>query len=200
MKVVTRRRFGMFYINRALTVSAALAVMLAGVASADSWLPPTEQDYYSANEEYFLHVVPGEGVTHARGTLYRAFPARDAQELWSRELENPSAPHKVLVADSGEYVVTFDNWGKVGYGPNVVVIYGPEGELVRAFALEDLLTVDEIAAVPHTVSSRWWGGEHYLDEAAGVVVLTVVTGRVGPDGADEFREVRIELASGEVLE
>jgi len=187
-------------IYRELNVIAAIAALQAAVALADSWLPPTEQDYYSANEEYFLHVVPGEGVTHARGTLYRAFPARDAHELWSRELVNAYAPHKVLVAASGEYVVTFDDWGKVGYGPNVVVVYGPGGELVRTFALEDLLTEEEIAAVPFTASSRWWGGEHYLDEAAAVVVLKVVTGRVGPDGADEFREVRIELASGEVFE
>ncbi|NIT36142.1 MAG: hypothetical protein GTN49_06540 [candidate division Zixibacteria bacterium] len=190
----------MYRVYRTLNISAVFAVTLAGVASADSWLPPTEQDYYAANEEYFLHVVPGEGVTHARGTLYRAFPARDAQELWARELANPSAPHGVLVADAGDYVVTFDEWGKVGYGPNVVVIYGPEGDLVKKFALEDLLTGEEIAAVPFTASSRWWGGEHYLDEEAGVVVLKVVTGRVGPDGADEFRDIRIELASGEVVE
>lgn len=183
-----------------LTTAAFLAFFTAGSAAADSWLPPTEQDYYSANREYFFHVVPGDGSTPARGTLYRAFPARDAQELWARELVNPSAPHRVLVADSGEYVVTFDEWGRVGYGPNVVVIYGPGGELVKNFALEDLLTGEDIVAVPHTVSSRWWGGEHYLDEALGVVVLQVVAGPGEPAGAGGgFREVRIRLADGEVL-
>lgn len=187
-------------VYNALNLVAALAALQAGTVLADSWLAPTEQDYYAANGEYFLHVVPGDGSSPARGTLYRAFPARDAQELWSRELANPSAPHKVLVADAGEYVVTFDDWGRVGYGSSVVVIYGPGGELVRTFGLEDLLAADEIAAVPHTVSSRWWGGEHYFEEGAGVVVLTVVTGRVSPDGADEFREIRIRLADGEVLE
>jgi hypothetical protein len=189
---------------RALNISAVFTVMLAGAVLADTWLPPTEQNYYSANQEYFLRVVPGDGSSPARGTLYEvvvdAAAGGDALVKWSRELENPYAPVKVLVAGDGRYVVTFDDWGMVGYGPNVVVIYGPGGELSRAFALEDLLTEEEIAAVPATVSSRWWGREHYFDEGAGVVVLKVVTGRVGPDGADEFRDIRIELASAEVLE
>jgi hypothetical protein len=189
----------MLRIYIALSMIAALAALFAAAASADSWLAPNEQDYYSANEAYFLHVVPGDGVNPARGTFYRAFPARDAQELWSRELLNPAAPHKVLVADSGEYVVTFDEWGRVGYGPNVVVIYRPGGEVVRNYALEDLLTEKEIAAVPLTVSSRWWGGEHYLDEEAGVAVLKVVTGAAEPDREETFREVRIRLSDGEVL-
>ncbi len=191
-------------VYRALNLVAALAALQAGVALADTWVPPTEQNYYSANQEYFLRVVPGDGSSPARGTLYEvvvdAAAGGDALLKWSRELANPSAPHEVLVADSGEYVVTFDDWGMVGYGPNVVVVYGPGGELSRKFALEDLLTEEEIAAVPHTVSSRWWGREHYLDEGAGVVVLKVVTGRVDADGADEFRDIRIELASAEVLE
>ena len=180
-------------VYRALNIIAAFAALQAGVAAADSWMAPTEQSYYSANQEYFLHVVPGDGSSPARGTLYQAFPARDAQELWARELLNPTAPYQVLVADSGEYVVTSDDWGKVGYGPNVVAIYGLEGELVRTFALEDLLTDEEVAAVPHTISSRWWGGKHYLDEEAGEVVLAVST------GGDAFGEVRIRLADGEVL-
>jgi hypothetical protein len=184
---------------RILTAAAFVAFFVAGSAAGDSWSPPTEQDYYSPNGEYYVHVVPGDGTQHARGTLYRAGDPDHADELWSRELLNPTAPHEVLVADSGEYVVTFDEWGRVGYGPNVVVIYGPGGELVRNFALEDLLTEKEIAAVPQTVSSRWWSDEHYLDEAAGVVVLKVVAAPPEPDREVAFREIRIRLSDGEVL-
>ena len=187
-------------IYKALNIVAALAALTAGGAFADSWLAATEQDYYSANEAYYLHVVPGDGSSPARGTLYEAARREgDDAEVWSRWLENPYAPHKVLVADSGEYVVTFDEWGGVGYGPNVVVIYGPEGELVKQFALEDLLTEEEIAAVPQTVSSRWWGGEHYIDEEAGDLVLAVATGCTGLGDGAEYRELRIHLADGEVL-
>ena len=183
----------------------SIAIVIAAVcgaapAPADSWIAPYEQDYYSANKAYYLHVVPGDGAPHARGTLNEA-ARREGDDLrvWSAELLNPAAPHKVLVADSGEYVVTFDDWGRVGYGDNVVVIYGAEGDVVKNFALEDLLTEEEIADVPHSTSSRWWGDEHYLDEAAGVVVLLVVAGPPEPDGEFAYRVVRVRLSDGEVL-
>ena len=183
-----------------LNIIAALAALFAGVAAADSWLAATEQDYYSANEAYDLHVVPGDGATHARGTLYEAARREgDDRELWSRGLLNPTAPYQVLVADSGEYVVTSDDWGGLGYGANVVVIYGPEGELVRKFALEDLLTEEEIALVPHSTSSRWWSSEHALDEGAGVVVLKVIAGGMTEEMKARTRDLRVALADGEVL-
>jgi hypothetical protein len=194
-------------IYKALNIVAALAALTAGVAAADSWMAPTEQDYYSANEAYFLHVVPGDGSTPAWGTLYQAFPARDAQELWSRELVNPYAPYQVLVADSGGYVVTFDEWGGVGYGPNVVVAYGPGGQTLWKFALEDLLTEEELAAVPHTISSRWWRAGKYINEESGVLVLEVDLG-TEPYGPPETAPgvivektvtVSVRLADGEVL-
>jgi hypothetical protein len=155
-----------------------------------------------------LHVVPGDGSTHARGTLYEAARREgDDVEVWSRELVNPYAPHQVLVADSGEYVVTFDEWGGVGYGPNVVVIYGPEGVVVKKFALEDLLTEEELAAVPHTISSRWWRAGKYINEESGVLVFEVDLG-TEPYGFPETAPgvfvqktvtVSIRLADGEVL-
>lgn len=185
-------------------IAVAGVTVLAGSAAADSWLAPYEQDYYSANGVHYLHVVPGDGATHARGTLYREVGDKaEVEEVateWSRDLLNPHAPHQVLVADSGEYVVTFDEWGRVGYGDNVVVIYGPGGDVVMNFALEDLLTEEEIVEVPHTVSSRWWGGEHYLDEEAGEVVV-VVGGEAEPAALTApGREIRIALATGEVAD
>jgi hypothetical protein len=184
---------------RVLIAIATAALSVAASAAADSWAAPQEQDYYAGNDAYYLHVVPGDGAKRARGTLYHVLIGDDVEEVWSRELENPTAPVKVLVARDGSYVVTSDDWGGVGYGPNVVVIYGPGGELVTRFALEDFLTEAEVAAVPHTVSSRWWRGEHYFDETAGAVVLSVVVGPAEPDKEGAFREVRIRLSDGEVL-
>jgi hypothetical protein len=198
-------------IYRALNISAALAVALAGVAAADSWLAPTEQDYYSLNEAYYLHVVPGDGAKHAAATLYEvvvdAEVGGDALIKWSRDLVNPYAPTQVLVSDGGEYVVTSDDWGGVGYGPNVVVIYGPGGELVKQFALEDLLTEEEIALVPHSVSSRWWRAGKYINEENGVLVLKVDLGTEpyrSPETApgvivEKTVTISIHLVDGEVL-
>lgn len=187
-------------VYRALNIIAALAALFAGVASADSWEAPAEQDYYAVNDAYYLHVVPGDGSSPARGTLYHLFVGGGEEEVWSRDLENAVAPVTVLVSRDGRYVVTSDEWGGVGYGPNVVVIYGPGGELVRTFALEDLLTEEEVAAVPHTVSSRWWRGEHELDETKGVVVLRIIAGGMTEEGKARTRDLRVALATGEVLE
>ncbi len=186
------------------TIAAAFfsAGFLCAAALADSWPEPAEEDYYAANDAYYLHVVPGEGVKPAGATLYRAGAAGasgDALVMWSRALENAVAPADVLVAASGAYVVTFDDWGRAGYGENVVVIYGPGGELVRKFALEDLLTDDEIALVPHSTSSRWWRGEPELDEDAGVVVLKIIAGGMTAEMKARTRDLRVALASGEVL-
>jgi hypothetical protein len=182
-----------------MALAAAAFWGAAASAAADSWAEPQEENFYSANDAYYLHVVPGAGVVHARGTLVHVLVGGGEEEVWSRELQNPTAPVTALVSRDGGYVVTFDDWATVGYGPNVVVLYGPGGELVRALALEDFLTEAEIAGVPFTVSSRWWRGEAVLDEAAGVVVLSVVA-RAGPEGEEPpTREVRLELATGKVV-
>ncbi len=186
-------------VYRVLNIGVTLAVISAGVALADSWDAPTEQDYYAVNEAYYLHVVPGDGAKHARGTLYHLFVGGGEEEVWNRDLENAVAPVTVLVSGDGRYVVTSDDWGGVGYGPNVVVIYGPAGELVWTFALEDLLTEGEIALVPHSTSSRWWRGEHELDETNDVVILKVIAGGMTEEGKARTRDLRVALATGEVL-
>jgi hypothetical protein len=183
---------------RIYMVLVAAAFWGAASAAADSWAEAQEEDYYAANDAYYLHVVPGAGA-HARGTLVHVLVGGDEEEVWSRELENPTAPVQVLVATDGRYVVTFDDWGEVGYGPNVVVIYGPGGELVKKLTLEDFLTEGEIAVAPTSVSSRWWRGDNELDEAEGVVVLRVVTGGTTAEGKARTRDVRVALATGEVL-
>jgi hypothetical protein len=180
-------------------IAMAAALWGAASAAADSWAAPQEKDYYAVNDAYYLHVVPGDGTQHAHGTLVHVLVGGEEEEAWSRELLNPTAPVEVLVATDGRYVVTLDDWGKVGYGPNVVVIYGPGGELVRNLALEDLLTEEEIAVVPHSASSRWWRGDSELDEVEGVLVLRVVTGGTTAAGKAQTRELRVALAIGEVL-
>ncbi|MEE9456295.1 MAG: hypothetical protein V3W11_03990 [bacterium] len=199
MGLVKRGGYEMCRVYRVLNISAALAVATAGVALADSWLAATEQDYYAVNEAYYLHVVPGDGSTPARGTLYHLFVGGGEEEVWSRDLENAVAPVTVLISGDGRYVVTSDDWGGVGYGPNVVVIYGPEGVVVKKFALEDLLTEAEIAIVPHSTSSRWWRGEHELDETNDVVILKVIAGGMTEEGKARTRDLRVALATGEVL-
>ena len=186
-----------------LLMVAAL-IGAAAAARADLWVFPSEQNYYSENDAYYLRVVPGNGDKDASATLYEvvvdAEVGGDALKKWSRDLENPVAPHKVLVADSGEYVVTFGDWGRVGYGPNVVVIYGPEGEIIHKYALEEILTEEEINAVTSTTSSRFWAYEHNLDEDEGL--LHVRIGYADFDKATSTNartEITLDVGTGDII-
>jgi hypothetical protein len=62
----------------------------------------------------------------------------------------------VIVCEDGKHVVTRDSWARAGY-EHSLVIYREEGKVAADFRLEDLLTADEIASLPASVSSRWWG-------------------------------------------
>lgn len=114
---------------------------------------------------------------------------------------NEVSPVSALVASNGGYLVTFDNWHSAGYGDDVVVIYHSNGTLVKKFGLDDLLTEGDIETLPRSVSSIWWGGEHYIDDANGLLVLKIVSNRknLWEDGA-KFHEMKIELATGRAVE
>ena len=193
-------------------------------ARADLWPLPQQRTYYSENKRFAFEVTPkrlesqpapsaGEGekkpdagdnycagvFLEARGGTYvRAAAFRLANEL---------APMKALVADSGRYVVTFDNWGRLGYGDEVVVIYRSDGTLVRKLGLADFLTEPDIRSLSHTASSIWWGGPLGFDEQAEHVIIRVVASRRMQPGQPAETEpkavhhdLRIALATGELME
>ena len=210
-----------------LLTAAALAMLWALVcpAGADSWDLPKKTKYYSPNKRYYLEVTPkklssqleyfedkvagrenagprkGVKENRAKG----AISARRADGGYSKKSEfplvNEVSPVSALVSDGGDYVVTFDNWHSAGYGDDVVVIYRSDGSLVNKLGLSDLLTEGDIETLPRSVSSIWWGGDHYLDEKKGLLVLKVVSNGKSPweDGA-KFHELNIELATGRPLE
>ena len=209
-----------------LSIAVTLLVVGAFVsANADSWELPKKEKYYSANKKYYLEITPkklesqlkyfedkGEGRNNA-GSLKgvkdnRAkgvFYARRADGRYSKKREfplvNEVSPVSALVSSSGDYVITFDNWHSFGYGDDVVVIYRSNGTLVKKFGLEDVLTEGDIETLPHSVSSIWWGGKHYIDEINGHLVLKVVSnGKSSWDDGAKFQEVKIELATGRPLE
>ena len=83
----------------------------------------------------------------------------------------------------------------------MVVIYRPNGALVKKFGLLDLLTAGDIETLPHSVRSIWWGGEHYIDDANGILILRVVANGRSPWEDDaKYHELKIELATGRPLE
>jgi len=65
-----------------------------------------------------------------------------------------------------------------------VVIYGPDSSLIRSLSLADLLPDYYIAALPRSISSVGWSGEHRISESGDVLILRVVV----PTGAEDVEK------------
>jgi TonB family protein len=201
-----------------------LTVLTFGVR-ADQWTLPKKQRYYAPNKKYYLEVTPKklesqlqyfeDNVNHkdnagaVRGVKDNrakgAFYARRSDGPFSKKSEfplvNEVSPVSALVSNDGNYFVTFDNWHSMGYGDDVVVLYRSDGSVIKKFGLVDLLTEGDIETLPRSISSIWWGGDHYIDDAAEVLVLKIVSNRKSPwEDAAQFHELKVELANGRTLE
>ncbi len=105
----------------------------------------------------------------------------------------------MLVSNGGKYVVTFDNWHSVGYGDNVVAIYGPSGQLIRKMSLTDFMPHVVIMKLRRSTSSVYWAGEHRIDERSEQLVLKVIS-KTGSsiDDEPEYTEERVDLRTPEL--
>ena len=179
-----------------LPLAAMVLLLTPAPSNADSWALPTTATYASSSGHARVTVTPrslesqlryfedkigkvdpagqkrgAAGVAKAR--LERLMDKR-WQVVWERQIANDVAPVSAIVLDNGEYAVTFDDWHGLGYGPNVVVIYGTGGKLLRAFALSDIVPVDYIEALPHSVSSIQWRGDARFSTDGRRVLIPVV--------------------------
>lgn len=192
-------------------------VSIAGGAAADSWTLPDTTRVCSRDGRHCAIVIPkpiesqlryfedhvngaenpGAGPQKprtAKVTLQRRTEKGQYKIVAAFPLLNEVAPVTVLVSSKGD-VVTFDNWHSVGYGDDVVVIYRNDGTIVKQYSLEELLSKQTVENLPHSVSSIWWGGAHYLDEKAGQVVLLVAI-EGGEMHNAKYRTLRLDLATG----
>ncbi len=146
---------------------------------ADEWSWPEETDYKSSSGNYVFKTCPEKKFTgpgHCQGTLSKV-NGKKKKEIWSRCLINDVAPFNVFVPDSGEYVVTMDEYGEIGtlplviYGRNGLLIaihsteslglvplsiYGRNGSLIMLHSNDPLGLMDDAPNIKMTVSSFWW--------------------------------------------
>ena len=160
---------------------------------ADTWGSIEQTEFYSDNGAYVLVIEPvddwGQKPGHCRGTLYQVIDQDRREPVWSRHLVNNYAPVQVHVADSGDHVVTMDEWGQVGDLP--VVIYDRRGSLVMVHNIPSL-GLDDDEAIEHitqSVSSYWWNedaiaffdenGQHFFVRLywGRLIAISLKTGR-----------------------
>jgi hypothetical protein len=202
-----------------------LALALDLQILADQWRLPEPKKYYSTNRDYYVEIIPtklesqlkyfedksrketppgakkGEKDNYCKGTLYKRTESGEYQKVWSVALSNEVAPVNALVSNDGQYLVTFDNWHLMGYGDNVVVIYGQDGKLIRKMSLEDIFSKAEIMRLPRSVSSIYWGGKHFIDEESSQLVLKVVARWSGSLNEEpELKDIRIDLRTGHIIQ
>jgi hypothetical protein len=146
---------------------AFLLCVAVSTAGADSWGAPEALGRSSPKGERVMRVIPGtdKGAVfgfagdqrgHAAVALvYRLDATGHYRERREIQLLNPISPVFAAIADSGE-LITLDNWHNMGIGSSVVVIYSPEGKVVRSLGLTDLYSASELQKFRLTTSSIWW--------------------------------------------
>lgn len=188
----------------------------------DAWGLPSPTKYVSDNAVYYLTVYPRElrdqtsylsdimegirpagqlvnGRRRCLGRLEKQNVTGDATLVWEGFLINDVAPGSAIVSNDGKFFATFDNWGSLGYGPDVIVIYTPKGGKEVQFSLNDILTPEEISRLPEKNNSLWWGGNHFFLYAdSGPSYLVVRT--FDPFTGENYSEKYIRLPKGELEE
>jgi hypothetical protein len=150
--------------------AAALLVCLTILSNplfADSWVPPTEKDYYSPNKECVAHVTPAKDSSKAALEVSRIKGA-EKTPLWQCSLGNEGAPQYVFLTSDGRYVATVnENSSRVhgGMGDYVIAFYTKTG-LVKNYSLEqifhyagppNMLGISDLThLVSRSVSGRSW--------------------------------------------
>lgn len=203
--------------------AALIAVFWPAPAIADDWPSPPTAVYFSPDQKVRLTVIPHASVRlgwfaveeakrqspgpddrpqseNARGLLERMSGTDGWEVVWDRPLLNEVSPVSALVANSGRYVVTFDNWYAQGLGKDAVVIYGPDGGVVRSHRLEDFLPADYVKALPHSFMGAisWQADEHHLSADEATLILKVLVPSRGERGRDHVN-VCLDLATGQPL-
>lgn len=172
----------------------AMLLVLAAGAHADVCVGGTEPwSALSKNGEWRFDASPARSRDGWRGALSQKTPdgAWRRRARWT--LVNPRRPAGAAVANDGT-VVTFDHICNARAVTDVIVIYRPDGTLVRSLGLADLLIDDDVALLPRSVSSIHWLRELRLEDDMRRLVIDFEEPR-----PQKNVEVPVSLDTGELL-
>ena len=190
----------------AAACAAAVAAFTPSPACADSWLPPETWSELSPCGEYRFTASPAphdgyKPIDDARpsGVLERRNGDGEWEQVWLGSLVNEIVPTSALVSDDGEYVVTFDNWYSHGHGENVIVIYGPDGTLIRSMKLTDIIPEMYKDSLQHSTNSvSWRDGAGIVADGKSVFVDIHAPGTTFFDDTKKTHRFSIAFSDGAV--
>ncbi len=121
--------------------------------------PPVlkEAEFKSAGGAYLVHIVPDpQWPKRLGGCIAELLKVNGGgrERVWVRYLVNDRGPARVLVPDSGQFVVTLDEFDALGTLP--VVVYGPDGRVLRVHSIATLGLDDDRQRMPRNGSSLCW--------------------------------------------
>jgi hypothetical protein len=131
----------------------------------------------SGQLQYFVDAVDGiknpgqlEGERDKCIGVLEKKTEKSYAKIWEAALDNDVSPASALVSDSGNYVVTFDNWHRTGLGDNIIVIYNKVGKLIIKYGLNDIISLTERIRM----SFQFWGEGNELDEENDFLILKLI--------------------------
>lgn len=153
---------------------------------ADSWGPPEPVGCASPSGRYVLRIFPGDIQRKTKPMAVVFELSKDGgRYVKTREfpLLNRLAPVQACISNTAE-VVTFDDWGGMGYD-HVVVWYSPDGNLKTEYTLAQLFPEKQLSEIRdnhRSVSSiHWLRGVPYFNGSC-LIMQDVLGGYVSLSG------------------
>ncbi len=172
-------------------------IFLSISAKADTWGFPERKEFYSPEEVVRFTIIPSRNFDNFRvgpiGLLERKNKMGEYTLVWINKLSNAITPIRAAVSNSGNYVVTIDDYLMAGQGDNTIVLYGKYGNKIANFELSDALSKEQIQELPRSVSSIWWYcGATIIDEKAKHISIKIKPTR---DDKEQCGEIIIDIES-----
>jgi TonB family protein len=179
-----------------------LMTVIIGLLAAQDLSSMEVSKTYSPNKKYYLEIIPkgcNNNDSICCGKFYALDNRYNYQLKWTHNLLNAIAPSRVILSDSGEYVVTLNEWTADTNGDHILVIYGPGGELIKNLSLDDIIKSDKIKEMLSSNKRKWWVDKLYSINDKDVLEIQSVDKSVDmKTGVVVTRIVAITLKNGDI--